>query len=224
MRAEALAVMAKAPVPGQVKTRLIPALGARRAAHLADVLLRDQLAQVQRACGADLYLAFAPPAARAVIETIAPPGWTCFAQKGHGLGARMRAVFADLFAAGHRSVVLIGGDLPAVPRPTLAKAFAFLRSDLRRVVLGPARDGGYYLVGCNCPTPEIFTGMRWSRPAVLACTRKRLDALGIQYHLLPEWFDIDTVDDLAALRSALQGPLAGSMPRTCRFLRRLKQK
>ena len=74
-------------------------------------------------------------------------------------------------------------------------------------MLGPSRDGGYYLVGCNQPTPQIFEGMSWSQSLVLAQTLERLAALRVDFHLLPSWFDIDTPDDLRHLQSVLDSAL-----------------
>jgi glycosyltransferase A (GT-A) superfamily protein (DUF2064 family) len=136
----------------------------------------------------------------------------------------MQAIFAKLFAAGHDAVVLIGGDLPALPFSALDEAYAFLQSKDRGVVLGPAADGGYYLVGCNRPTPEIFRKMKWSHGAVLAQTRARLSMLDIDHRLLPGWFDLDTAEDLAALRAVLESSVGAAMPHTANLLQRLSLK
>jgi hypothetical protein len=224
MRANALAVMAKAPTAGGVKTRLVPALSFEQAAELARALLLDQLAHLQSFQAADLYLAFAPTEARALMEELAPSCYRCFPQAGDGLGLRMQAIFGKLFAGGYNRVVLIGGDLPPVPLRFFEKAYAFLQSPSQRVVLGPSRDGGYYLVGCNHSTPEIFAGMDWGHGGVLAQTLARLSSLKIDHHLLPEWFDVDTPDDLLTLNSALDTSLAEAMLNTSSLLPRLELK
>ena len=105
-----------------------------------------------------------------------------------------------------------------------AEAYAFLSSSDKRVVLGPSRDGGYYLVGANQPAPEIFQDMHWSHSRVLAQTRDKLTSLQIDYHLLPPWFDIDTADDLGHLESVLDTVLEKRMPNTLALLRRLDLK
>jgi uncharacterized protein len=216
MHANALAVMAKAPVAGQVKTRLLPAVTAEEAAELFRALLMDQLKHLQDFDAADFYLAFAPDEGRLLMENLAPPCFGLFPQQGADLGARMEAVFKRLFDIGHKNIVLIGGDLPPVPLRYFAQAYAFLAESNPRVVLGPSRDGGYYLVGCNQPTPQIFQGMRWSHSAVLAQTQDKLSSLKIDYHLLPSWFDIDTPADLRYLRfacdSSLEKELANTLP------------
>jgi rSAM/selenodomain-associated transferase 1 len=219
MRANALVIMAKAPLAGQVKTRLLPALKPEQAACLAKALLVDQLNHVRKMESADLYLAFAPAKARQMMERLAPPFFSLFPQRGANLGARMQAVFEKLFRAGYKNVVLIGSDLAAVPMGFFAQAYHFLESRERRVALGPSRDGGYYLIGCNRSTPELFTEMRWGHAAVLTQTRAKLDRLKITYDLLPSWFDVDTPDDVRALRAALDfASLADAMPETVNFL------
>jgi glycosyltransferase A (GT-A) superfamily protein (DUF2064 family) len=135
---------------------------------------------------------------------------------------RMQAIFAKLFADGYNHVVLIGADVAAVPLRFFEEAYAFLHSAARRVVLGPSRDGGYFLVGCNRLTPQIFAAMEWGHGEVLAQTVAKLAALKIEYRLLPEWFDIDTPDDLLKLRSELSTTLAGAMPATATLMKRLE--
>jgi len=219
MCASALVVMAKAPMPGSVKTRLHPALNPEQGAQFARALLIDQLNHLRQFASADLYIAFTPGETRSLMEELAPPPFTLFPQQGHDLGARMQAVFEKLFSAGHSNIVLIGGDLAAVPLHFIEQAFCFLDSGQQRVALGPSRDGGYYLVGCNRSTPELFCGMKWSHHAVLAETLSKLGALKIAYDLLPAWFDIDTPDDLRILRMELNSPaLARAMPETIKLL------
>jgi rSAM/selenodomain-associated transferase 1 len=222
IRDNALAVMAKAPLAGQVKTRLLPLFTIEEAAELSRSLLVDQLNHLQELDAADFYLAFAPDDAQSLIAQITPPCFHLFPQQGDDLGARMGAVFDRLFQIGHKSIVLIGGDLPPVPRCFFTEAYAFLESPKKRVVLGPSRDGGYYLVGCNQPAPQIFEDMSWSHGAVLAQTLDRLAALRIDFHLLPSWFDIDTPDDLRYLCSMLDPTLEKAMPNTLPLLQRLK--
>jgi rSAM/selenodomain-associated transferase 1 len=211
--------MAKAPLAGQVKTRLLPALTTQEAANLSRSLLVDQLIQLQELDATDFYLVFAPDDARLLMTELAPPRFCLLSQQGDDLGARMAAVFAKLFQLGHKNIVLIGGDLPPVPLRYFAEAYAFLESSNQRVVLGPSRDGGYYLVGCNQPTPEVFQSMTWSHGQVLAQTRDKLIRMKIDYHLLPPWFDIDTPDDLRYLQSVLDTLLEKRMPNTLTLLR-----
>jgi rSAM/selenodomain-associated transferase 1 len=220
IRANALAVMAKAPVAGQVKTRLLPTFTDKEAAELYRSLLLDQLDHLRKLDTADFYLAFAPEHARRSMEQLAPPCFDLFPQQGEDLGARMQAVFARLFAAGHKHIVLIGGDVAPVPSIFFDEAYDFLAAAGERVVLGPSRDGGYYLVGCNRLTPQIFAGMTWSHSEVLAQTRIKLASLKIDTHLLPTWFDVDTPDDVHYLQAVLGTTLADTAPNTFQLLRR----
>jgi rSAM/selenodomain-associated transferase 1 len=221
IHANALAVIAKAPLPGQVKTRLQPSLTAEEAAALSRSLLVDQLNHLQELAATDFYLAFAPDEARFLMEELAPSTFHLFPQQGDNLGSRMAAVFERLFQMGHKSITLIGGDLPPVPLEFFDQAYAFLESSKKRVVLGPSRDGGYYLVGSNRPTPQIFAGMSWSHSEVLEQTKNRLASLRVDYCLLPPWFDIDTVDDLRYLDSVSDNELKKAMRYTLQLLRRL---
>jgi uncharacterized protein len=213
-RVDALAVMAKAPVPGLVKTRLAPTLTAEHAAELCRALLLDQLEHLTVLGNADLYLAFAPEDAASMMASLAPPCYQCFPQRGDDLGARMENVLAELWRRGHRHALLIGGDLPPVPLKFFDRAFASLAVDRHRVVLGPSLDGGYYLIGMNRPAPQIFSAMTWSHNRVLAETTERLVRSGIDFILLPEWFDVDCAADLDRLRAMSDPALRAAMKRT----------
>jgi rSAM/selenodomain-associated transferase 1 len=204
-----------------VKTRLLSSFTAEEAAELSRSLLVDQLNHVQELDQTDFYLAFAPDHARLLIEKLAPSCFHLFPQQGDDLGGRMAAVFERLFQIGHKNIVLIGGDLPPVPLHFFDQAYAFLDAPNKLVVLGPSRDGGYYLVGCNQPTPEMFHGMTWSHSDVLMETQNKLASLKVDYHLLPPWFDIDTVDDLRYLESVSDHALKKAMPNTLLLLQRL---
>ena len=201
----ALAVMAKAPVSGRVKTRLVPPLSHERAAELSKALLVDLLRHLPGLRGAKRYLFFAPADAHASMSELAGGEFELVAQRGDDLGARMQAVFSELWGRGHGRIALIGGDLPVFPLNFLEQTFAALDTAAPRVVLGPSRDGGYYLIGMNRSLPEIFTGMTWSHEQVLSDTLAKIAALKIDALQLPPWFDVDTYGDLAALVGLLRG-------------------
>jgi rSAM/selenodomain-associated transferase 1 len=196
--------MGKAPVAGQVKTRLVPPLSHGQAAELSKALLVDLLRHLVRLSGAKRYLFFAPDDAHATMSALAGGEFELVAQRGDDLGARMQAVFAELWGRGHRRIALVGADLPVFPLNFLEQAFAALDTAAPRVVLGPSRDGGYYLIGMNRPLPEIFTGMTWSHEQVLRDTLAKIGALRIDTLQLPPWFDVDTPADLAALGRLLR--------------------
>ncbi len=221
IRANALVVLAKAPLAGQVKTRLQPTFTAEEAMEFSRSLLVDQLNHLQKLDTADFYLAFAPDDTQLLMAQLAPARFRLFPQQGDDLGARMAAVFERLSRMGHKNIVLIGGDLPPVPLNFFGEAYAFLEASENRVVLGPSRDGGYYLVGCNHPTPQIFEGMSWSHSKVLTDTQNKLASLKIDYHLLAPWFDIDTPDDLTYLDSVADTALKKAMPNTLLMMQRL---
>src|SRR5262245_16114320 len=198
-RANALAVMAKAPIAGQVKTRLVPFLAPAQAAKLYASLLVDLSTGLRSFGAADRYLAYAPAGAQDSLRKLVPKEFSFVPQRGRDLGERMSNVFADLLAAGHRSVVLIGSDLPVFPLEFLTRAFALLDRSATDLVLGPNRDGGYYLIGMRRPTPEVFEGMAWGSNSVFRSTCDRIRGLGLNVSRLPPWLDIDTPADVAAL-------------------------
>jgi rSAM/selenodomain-associated transferase 1 len=216
----ALAVMAKAPVAGSVKTRLVPPLSERQAAEFSRALLVDLLGHVQRLRVAQHYLFFAPDHAAEPMAELAGGQFQLLAQRGDDLGARMQAVFGELWARGHRRIVLIGGDLPVFPLDFLEQAFAWLDTAAARVVLGPSRDGGYYLIGMNRLAPEIFSDMTWSHDKVLRETLRKINEMNLEALQLPPWFDVDTPADLVEMRHLVR---AGeeSMKNTADVLRRM---
>ncbi|HEY1233497.1 MAG TPA: TIGR04282 family arsenosugar biosynthesis glycosyltransferase [Candidatus Binatia bacterium] len=224
IHANALVVMAKAPIPGSVKTRLMPFFSAPQAAALARALLVDQLEHLRALRNADLYLAFTPLRARRLIRRLTPTRFEIFPQRGGvDLGARMQSIFATLFAKGYKRIVLIGGDLPPVPLSHFAQAFSYLDDPEPRAVLGPSTDGGYYLIGLNRDQPELLDRMTWSHDQVLTQTLARLISLDIKSHLLPTWRDIDTIDDVRCLQSTLASMTAKTARKTLSFLRQIKQ-
>ena len=211
--ADALAILAKAPVPGTVKTRLVPPLTAAQSAELYRALLLDQLTHLRQVC-AVRYVFYTPADAATILRDLGGADYAYQAQCDGDLGARMQQVFADLRRMGHRRIVLIGGDLPALPLTIVEQAFLLLARPEPGVVLGPSLDGGYYLIGMNRPTAEIFANMSWSHDRVLADTTARLKGLGIGYSLLPAWFDVDTATDLERLRALQNSESATALSRT----------
>jgi hypothetical protein len=198
----AVAIMAKAPRPGAVKTRLCPPLTAAQSAALARCFLRDTIDSVRRLCRAQPVIAYAPTRERALFERLAP-GLALVPQRGHDLGARMRSVLRALLTRGHPAAIVIGTDTPTLPTARLQRGVDLVASGRVDVVLGPAADGGYYLVGVRADHPGLFEGIAWSTPAVLDTTLRRARAGGLRTACLPTWRDIDTPDDLSRLRAEL---------------------
>ena len=193
-----LAVFAKAPTPGRVKTRLALDIGARPAA----LLYRRMGRAVVRATAGSRYRTvvwFTPPRARrAVGSWLERLGVAAYRSQGAGdLGARLRRAFRRQFADGDRAVVIIGTDCPELGRRDVARAFAALET--HDVVLGPARDGGYYLVGLRSHRPALFRGIPWSTPNVMLVTRARVRAMGLRCALLRRLRDVDHATDARAL-------------------------
>jgi rSAM/selenodomain-associated transferase 1 len=203
----ALVVIAKEPVPGAVKTRLAPSLGADGAARAAAAMLADTLAVMARV-DAEPWVCFAPPDARTRMAHLAP-GCRLLAQVEGDLGDRLAACFAALLGGVAERVVVVGADTPHVPRATYQAAFALL--DQVDVVLGPAADGGYYLVGAKAALPELFVGVPMGTDAVLRVTIQRAIRRRLRIGTVPMLRDLDRLEDLRAALAA--GELDGS-PRT----------
>jgi rSAM/selenodomain-associated transferase 1 len=194
----ALAVIAKEPVAGAAKTRLAPALGADGAARAAAAMLADTLAAVRRVAAAR-WLCFTPPGARERLARLAP-GFGLLPQRGGGLDERLAACLEDLLAAGAGRVAIVGADTPHLPPALYRRAFALL--DRADVVLGPAADGGYYLVAATAGHPELFAGIPMGTGVVLEATLARAAAAGLAVGLLPTLRDLDRVEDLRAALAA----------------------
>ncbi|MFN0119118.1 MAG: TIGR04282 family arsenosugar biosynthesis glycosyltransferase [Blastocatellia bacterium] len=228
---DALVVMAKAPVAGTVKTRLIPALGAGLATELYVAFLNDTFATLQSVreeledaadeADADytlsLILCYTPAGAGEAFENVEREGSLLIAQRGENLGERIRNCFSDLFARGYENVIILGADSPSLPGEYVLDAFDELDAE-GRVIIGPSRDGGYYLIGARRDHPALFTEIPWSTDAVLAETQKRANAAGLEIVLLPEWYDVDTPEELELLRAELRQNSAAA-PRTWRVLK-----
>jgi rSAM/selenodomain-associated transferase 1 len=191
-----LIIFAKEPRPGQVKTRLSPPLSPEAAARLYHSFLLDILDEMARVPEVGLAVAFSPETARGFFRRLAPPGTNLFPQEGADLGERMARAFARSFAAGFGPVILRGSDVPDLPAAVVSEATAVLAAGQAQVVLGPATDGGYHLVGLSEPQPALFRGPVWSSSTVLADTLRLARQLGLRVHLLPPWPDIDTYGDL----------------------------
>jgi rSAM/selenodomain-associated transferase 1 len=223
IRADALVVMAKAPVPGTVKTRLVPPLTQEQAAELYRALLLDQLRHLGTIDSVERYLAYAPADAEAIMRELGGDDYRYMPQRGAELGERMKNVFNDLWQRGHKGIALVGSDLPALPTQIICEAYERIAGDERRVVLGPSQDGGYYLVGMNQATPEIFENMIWSHDQVLAQTTARLNAMGVTFSLLPIWYDLDSIEDLERHRISPEMEAGDAMAKTRSFLAELSR-
>ena len=221
----ALILFAREPIPGKVKTRLIPALGAEGASELYRCFLLDAL---EAAAGqrADVLVAVADgdslDSVRALSQSVCPRA-EFLVQEGDGLGERMRNAFEAVFARGCQSAVLVGTDVPSLPPLRVDDALRYC--SFRDLVLGPSLDGGYYLIGLREVIPRCFADIAWGGPSVLVETLRRAQEVRASVSLLEPWYDVDTPEDLRLLRSHLTAlDLAQDTifcPRTWRFIHSL---
>jgi rSAM/selenodomain-associated transferase 1 len=218
-RAVGLAIMAKAPRVGAVKTRLCPPLRAPEAAELARGWLLDTVDRVRVVAGARPIMAYAPVEAQGQFEEAAP-GFALIAQRGRDLGERQLHLIEDVIGLGLQAALVIGTDSPTLPRECLDEAVSLVMAPDVDVVLGPAEDGGYYLIGMRAPCPALFEHMPWSTPRVLGRTLERAQRLGLRVACLPTWFDVDTGADLERLRVELEAAPGASPRQTRAFLER----
>ena len=200
-KARVLGVFAKLPQPGHVKTRLAAATSAAWAAEVARAFLLDTLGRLEQVA-AERLVAFAPAEARSFFAPIVQGRFGLVAQAEGDLGQRMTDFLAPRLQAGPTSVVLVGTDSPDLPVPLVEQAFeALARVDL---VLGPATDGGYYLIGCTGSLPPIFGNIAWGTGRVLEQTIAALESSPLRLGLLPPWYDVDTLPDWEMLRGIVQ--------------------
>ena len=191
----AVAIMARAPVPGLTKTRLIPSIGAHAAAVLQERLTERTVATALAAAIGPVTLWCAPDPSHASFRDLVVRLRVTLKQQAEGdLGARMLAAMA---ASGGPTLV-IGSDCPAFTAEHL-RAAANALDERADVVLIPAEDGGYVLIGARSAHAELFTGIAWGTATVLAETRTRISALGLACVELPPLWDVDTESDLARL-------------------------
>jgi rSAM/selenodomain-associated transferase 1 len=216
--ANALIVMARYPEPGMVKTRLAASIGDAGAAEIYRAFLRDLGARLPGHRSWVLRWAFEPAGSRFCVELAA--GADAFAQVEGSLGARMLAAMARGLRDGARHVVLIGSDVPHVPLSILEEAFGRL-SGGADLVLGPAEDGGYYLIGARS-VPAVFEGIRWGGPDVLAATLAAARRRGIEPELLETQYDVDDVGTVGRLEADLTAGRIVDLPATRAALERVR--
>jgi rSAM/selenodomain-associated transferase 1 len=210
----AFAVMAKAPQLGRVKTRLVPPLTPEQAMQLGESFLVDSIAVVRAVANIapiQPYVAYMPVGSEALMRTIVgddvdfvladgalidDPGVT-------GIGRSLLHATRSLLGQDHLGVCLISADSPSLPTAVLAEAAALLARPGDRLVLGPAEDGGYYLIGLKAAHAVIFQDIHWSTEIVAAETRARAASIGLECAMLPSWYDIDDQAALTRLSVAL---------------------
>ena len=199
----ALVIFAKAPIPGEVNTRLCPPLTPDEAATLhgsfvLDMLERSKTAVAKLKLPFDRYLACAPSSTLVFFKIMEErQGVKLIDQVGDDLGARIQQAFQTMFGKGYQRVFIVGIDVPTLPLDHYKQVLALLETN--DLVLGPALDGGYYLIGLKRMVPDLFLGIPWSTEYVLGLTQKNATNLGLKTALISPWRDVDTIDDLHAL-------------------------
>jgi hypothetical protein len=220
---EVLAVMAKAPREGEVKTRLLGALSPEEAKGLYVAFLSDTFAIMEDVReereSLALALCYTPEGEEEAFEQVEREGSLMIPQRGANLGDRLTNCFADLFALGFESVVVIGADSPTLPGSYVFDAFECFETD-DDVVAGPTEDGGYYLIGMRKLHKRIFEDIPWSAAGALDATIERAREAELNLVLLPEWQDVDTPEDLERLKREL-GENKEAAKFTRRFLKEL---
>jgi rSAM/selenodomain-associated transferase 1 len=195
-----LLIFARYPEPGKVKTRLMPAVGAEGAAQIYREMAEHTLTQARAVAqlnGIALQLWFTGGNRDALKQWLGTD-IAYYPQPEGDLGDRLIFALQAAFAAGHRAVIAIGTDCPSLDSAVLLQAFEVLTN--HDLVLGPATDGGYYLIGLQRPIPALFQNIPWSTAAVLQQTEAVADALGLTRYHLPSLTDVDHPEDLELWR------------------------
>lgn len=194
MRRPGILVIAKAPEPGRVKTRLCPPCTPEEAAALAEASLVDTLAAVA-ACSAEWRVVVLDGRPGAWL----PKGFDVIAQRGDGLAERLAAAFEDVGSAG----MVIAGDTPQVTHDLLSASLEALMEDDVDAVFGPADDGGYWALGLREPDPKVFVGVPMSVPSTGTQQRRRLRSLGLRTVDLPSLRDVDDFNDACSIAAEI---------------------
>ena len=209
----ALAIFAKAPVAGQVKTRLCPPLTPEQAADLSRCFLLDTAERMCRLDAVQVFLAITPADSQPLFRSLLPFPVRYQPQRGASLGERQMNTLHDL----------IGSDIPSLPAAHVQAAFRRLEDPGCDAVFDPSRDGGYYLVGVREVHRPLFENIAWSTPQVLQQTLEQARRHGYAVALVPSWYDVDTPQDLLRLASETRGREGeqDDAPRTRQALARL---
>jgi rSAM/selenodomain-associated transferase 1 len=207
----AIGIMCKAPKAGRTKSRLAASIGADAAAGLSACFLRDVAATIDAVpekIGRRGYAVYSPAGTESALIRLFPSSFGLLLQADEDFGNVLFSAVCDLLAAKHDCVLLVNGDGPTLPTSFLIEAIDALRQTGDRLVLGPASDGGYYLVGLKHPHQKLFANIEWGTESVAESTLKRAAEIGLEVTLLPEWYDIDDLETLGWLRDELAGKSA----------------
>lgn len=214
-----IAVMAKASTPGLTKTRLVPPLTHNEAAALNTAFLRDvtgnMLLAARRAAphaGIAPYAAYGPPGSEAFFRRSLPRPVGLIAAWLPNFGDCLLHAIREILARGHTAAVVLNADSPNLPTALLNETAEVLAHPGDRAVLGPSSDGGYYLLGLKVAHRRVFEEIAWSTERVAEQTRERAREIGLDLHLLPEWYDVDDIATLRRLHGELGAGVALQRP------------
>ena len=201
-------VFVKNPVPGQVKTRLIPHLSAEQAASLYQAFLVDWCNALSTISAAHRVVAYTPPEGLNALQTLIGKDWVYIPQQGATLGERLIAAAHWACDRDYAKFLFVGSDSPTLPIQYVERALDLLES--HDVVIGPSVDGGYYLIGfskhgASLLVPTIFEEITWSTNVVFRQTLRKIQGVNVRLGLLPPWYDVDTPTGLQLLRDHLFG-------------------
>jgi rSAM/selenodomain-associated transferase 1 len=214
-------LLVRVPARSRVKTRLAAALGENAALELYQRFVQDILDTLDQT-GIPVMICYHPPDSRNAVSAWLGPGRQYLPQEGRHIGERMENAFRQAFIRGFSRAVLIGSDIPDLPAPLINEALAALH--VHDAVIGPARDGGYYLIGFRNDSffPGVFSGIAWSTGTVFRSTMQTFGKARQRVHELPLWQDVDTIEDLKDLAARSRRAAFGSS-RTMSFLAGLKE-
>jgi rSAM/selenodomain-associated transferase 1 len=208
MQLAAIGIMCKAPQPGRTKTRLGAAIGAVGAAQLSACFLQDVAAAIEDVppqLGRTGYGVYAPADGQTALRQLLPSSFGLLLQADAAFGNVLHGATRDLLAMGHDCVVLVNGDSPTLPTALLVETIETLRRGGDRMVLGPASDGGYYLIGLKQPHRRLFEEIDWGTGVVAGQTLERARQIGLESVVLREWYDVDDAETLRWLQDELAG-------------------
>jgi hypothetical protein len=207
MQSVALGIICKTPIAGFCKTRLSPPLRPDECAALSACFIRD-LAGTIRTIGLDGgvtgYAVYTPAGTETTLRRLLPPGFRLLPQGEGDLGARLLQATVDLLGQGHAGAILVNADSPTLPGSILRAAVAAVRGP-DAVVLSPALDGGYTLIGLSRPHRRLFADIPWSTPQVHGLTLARAREIGLPVVTVPAWYDVDDAESLGMLEGELRG-------------------
>lgn len=208
-----LVVFAKAPLPGQVKTRLSPPLTAEEAATMAEAFLLDTLEMIETVkLNAEKIIYYTPKTAADYFSHLRPGNWHIKPQQGHSLKMKIMNALRVEFENNEQRVIIIGSDSPTLPPQYLEEALIKLKS--RDLVVGPALDGGFYLIGVNRFYPELLKPVILSKPESCEKLLESAARIGLNFTKLPEWYDIDRFEDLKRINDLMSVKYGFAAPRT----------